>query len=41
VRTHYRWEAIIGKYDRLIAGLQRSRPEERSRRGRRRGGRQG
>ena len=39
VRTNYRWDAIIGKYDRLIAGLQRSRPEGRSRRGRRRGGR--
>ena len=39
VRTHYRWDAILGKYDRLIAGLQRSRPEGRSRRGRRRGGR--
>ena len=41
VRTHYRWDAIIGKYDRLIAGLQRSRLEGRSRRGRRRGGRKG
>ena len=38
VRTHYRWEAIIGKYDRLIAGLQRFRPEGRNRR---RGGRKG
>ena len=37
VRTHYRWDAIIAKYDRLITGLQRSRPEGRSRRGRRRG----
>ena len=39
VRTNYRWDAILGKYDRLIAGLQRSRPEGRSRRGRRRAGR--
>jgi len=38
VRTHYRWDAIMGKYDRLIAGLQRPRPAEHSRRGRRRGG---
>lgn len=38
VRTNYRWDVIVGKYDRLIAGLQRSRPAGRSRRGRRRGG---
>ena len=39
VRTNYRWDVIMGKYDRLIAGVQRSRPAAtRSRRGRRRGG---
>ncbi len=50
VRTNYRWDVIMGKYDRLIAGVQRSRPAGRPRRnsgrdtsggssGRRRGGR--
>ena len=39
VRTNYRWDAIIGKYDRLIAGLQSSPPTSRGRRGRPRGGR--
>ncbi|HJN42952.1 MAG: hypothetical protein CL477_15010 [Acidobacteria bacterium] len=37
VRTNYRWDVIVGKYDRLIAGLQRSRPTGRSRRSRRGG----
>ena len=44
VCTNYRWDAIIGKYDRLMAGLGRARPTGharptgRGRRGRRRGG---
>ena len=38
VRSNYRWDVIMGKYDRLITGVQRSRPAaERSLRGRRRG----
>ena len=37
VRTNYRWDAIMDKYDRLISGLQRSRPPGRN--PRRRGGR--
>ena len=38
VRSNYRWDVIMGKYDRLIAGVQRSRPAAaRTRRGRRRG----
>jgi len=39
VRANYRWDVIMGKYDRLIAMVQRSRQTGRSRRpGRRRGG---
>ena len=39
VRSNYRWDVIMGKYDRLIAGVQRSRPAgARSWRGHRRGG---
>ena len=38
VRTNYRWDVILGKYDRLLAALQRSRPAGRSRRGGRRRG---
>ncbi len=38
VRTNYRWDVIMGKYDRLIAGMQRAQPASRNRRGRRRGG---
>ena len=41
VGTTYRWDVIMGKYDRLIAAVQRTRPAGRGRRpGRRRGGRQ-
>lgn len=42
VRANYRWEVVLGKYDRLIAGLPSSRPPGRSpRAGRRRGPRAG
>ena len=42
VRANYRWEVVLGKYDRLIAGLPSSRPSGRSQRtGRRRGPRAG
>ena len=42
VRANYRWEVVLGKYDRLIAGLPTSRPSGRSPRGgRRRGPRTG
>ena len=39
VRANYRWDVIMGKYDRLLAVVQRSRPAGRNRRvGRGRGG---
>ena len=38
VRANYRWDVIMGKYDRLISGLQRSRQAGRSRSRRRSGG---
>ena len=42
VRSNYGWDVIMGKYDRLIAEVQRSRPAaSRSRRGRRRVGKKG
>ena len=42
VRANYRWEVVLGKYDRLIAGLPSSRPPGRPpRAGRRRGARAG
>ena len=31
IRANYRWEIVLGKYDRLIASLPRSRPAGRSR----------
>lgn len=38
VRSNYRWDVIMGKYDRLIAAAQRGRPADRPQRaGRRRG----
>ena len=38
IRANYRWEVVLGKYDRLIAALPSSRPAGRSQRpGRRRG----
>ncbi len=39
VRSNYRWDVIMDKYDRLIGGVRRPRQEGRQRRGRRRGGR--
>ena len=33
VRTNYRWDVIMGKYDRLISGVQRPRPQAKARRG--------
>ena len=42
VRANYRWDVVLGKYDRLIAGLASSRPPGRPPRGRpRRGARTG
>ncbi len=42
IRANYRWEVVLGKYDRLIAGLPSSRPAGRPpRAGRRRGARAG
>lgn len=42
VRANYRWEVVLGKYDRLIASLPSSRPAGRPQRtGRRRGSRTG
>ncbi len=39
VRSNYRWDVIMDKYDRLIGGVRRPRAEGRQRRGRRRSGR--
>ncbi len=33
VRTNYRWDVIMGKYDRLLAGVHRPRAEANTRRG--------
>ena len=42
VRANYRWDVVLGKYDRLIAALPSSRPSGRAARGaRRRGARTG